>query len=80
MLTDYIAIAMRHAHYELLPDGEGFYGHIPELPGVWANADTLEDTREELREALEGWIALALTLHNPIPAIDGVEVTIARVA
>jgi predicted RNase H-like HicB family nuclease len=80
MLTDYIAIAMRHARYELLPEGEGFYGHIPQLPGVWANADTLEDTREELREALEGWIALALTQHNPIPAIEEIEVNAARVA
>lgn len=66
MLTDYIATAMRHARYELLPDGEGCYGHVPELPGVWANADTPED-------ALEGWIALAMKLHNPIPAIAGIE-------
>lgn len=80
MPTNYIAAAMRRAHYELLPEGEGFYGHIPALPGVWANAGSLEDTHAELREALEGWIALALTLHNLIPAIGGVEVTIARVA
>ncbi|HET8627281.1 MAG TPA: type II toxin-antitoxin system HicB family antitoxin [Thermomicrobiales bacterium] len=75
MPTDYIAAAMRHARYELLPEDEGFYGHIPELPGVWANADSLEDTHADLREALEGWITLALALHNPIPSIEGVEAT-----
>ena len=36
MLTDYLNAALRHAHYEQLPDGEGYYGAISELPGVWA--------------------------------------------
>ena len=60
MLTAYINAAMRKAHYEILPDGEGFFGKIENLQGVWANADTLEACREELQEVLEGWIALGL--------------------
>ena len=38
---------MRKAHYEILPDGEGYFGSITDLQGVWANADTLEACREE---------------------------------
>lgn len=72
MLTDYITAAMRRAHYELLPDGEGIYAEIPGLPGVWANGDTVEETREDLRLALESWIALALARNVPIPDLDGV--------
>ena len=53
MLTNYIQAAMRKAHYEILSDGEGYFGSIPDLQGVWANADTLEDCRKELREVLE---------------------------
>jgi hypothetical protein len=34
MLTAYIHAAMHHAHYELLPDNEGFYGEVEDLPGV----------------------------------------------
>ncbi len=28
MLTVYINAAMRKAHYEILPDGEGYFGKI----------------------------------------------------
>jgi predicted RNase H-like HicB family nuclease len=76
MLTEYINAAMRHARYEILPEDGGYYGEIPELPGVWANADTLEACREELREVLEDWIALGLAQGSPIPPIDGVAITI----
>ena len=64
MLTDYIMAALRRAHYELLPDGEGVYAEIRELPGVWATGETVEETSEDLRLALEGWIALA-----PLPVV-----------
>jgi len=72
MLTDYLNAALRRAQYEQLPDGEGYYGAIPELPGVWGNADTLEAAREDLREALEGWVTLALQQGIPIPELDGI--------
>lgn len=75
MLSEYMNAALRHAAYEKLPDGEGYYGTIPELPGVWANADTMEETREELRESLEGWVVLALQRHVPIPEMDGVSLS-----
>ena len=61
MLTAYINAAMRIAHYELLDGGEGYIGKIPGLQGVWANSDTLEACRDELREVLEEWIILGLT-------------------
>ena len=72
MLTDYITAAMRRAHYELHPDDEGIYAEIPGLPGVWANGDTVEEVSEDLRLALEGWIALALSRIVPIPDLDGI--------
>ena len=58
MLTAYINAAMQKAHYENLPDNEGYFGKIEDLQGVWANADSLEACREELREVLEEWILL----------------------
>lgn len=72
MLTKYMNAALAHAQYELLSDEEGYYASIPELPGVWGNGETIEATRDDLREALEGWIALALQRGVPVPAIDGV--------
>lgn len=80
MLTAYIHAAMHQATYELLPDGEGFYGEIPPLEGVWANATTLEGCREELQHVLEGWIILGLRLGHTIPVIDGIDLNTALVA
>ncbi len=63
MLTKYIQAAMNKARYEILPDDGSFYGEIPGFDGVWANADTLEACRDELKEVLEGWILLRVSLH-----------------
>lgn len=70
MLTNYIALAMKKAKYELLED-RSFYGEITECPGVWGNAATLELCREDLQDALEGWIILGLRLGHRFPVIDG---------
>ena len=80
MLTAYINAAMRKAHYEILPDGEGFFGKIENLQGVWANANTLEACREELQEVLEEWIALGLKMGHLLPEIDGITLNIQKVA
>lgn len=74
MISDYVRAALHRAKYELLPDNEGFYGEILDLPGVWANADGLESCREELRGVLENWIVIKLR-HNDtdFPVLDGMD-------
>ena len=76
MLTNYIRAAMRRAKYEILEDCEGFYGHVPELPGAWANADTLEACREQLEEVVEEWILLGIADHDTFPVLDGIELKV----
>ena len=73
MLTEYIQVAMHQAVYELLPDDEGFYGEVPVLPGVWANASTLEACRDALQKSLEGWVVLGLRLGHSLPVLDGID-------
>lgn len=75
MLSEYIHAALRRAHYELLDDGT-FYAEIPGLPGVLANAETLEACREELRQVLEAWIVLGLRLGHSLPEIDGISLNV----
>jgi predicted RNase H-like HicB family nuclease len=79
MLTEYIRGAMHQATYELLPDGEGYYGEISELSGVWASAPTLELCRDELRNAQEGWIVLGLRLGHTLPVIAGIDLNVPMV-
>ena len=64
MLLEYIQAALRHAKYEILPDDGSYYGEISECNGVYANAKTLENCREELREVLEEWV-LFRRFHQP---------------
>ncbi|MDZ8237796.1 MAG: type II toxin-antitoxin system HicB family antitoxin [Nostoc sp. ChiQUE01a] len=77
MLTNYIRTAMHKATYQLLEDGT-FYGEIPECQGVWANATTLEACREDLQDALEGWIMLGLHLGHTLPILDGIDLNFSK--
>ena len=80
MLTNYINAALRHAHYEILPDNQSYYGDIPNFEGVYANAKTLEDCREELAEVLEEWILFRVSRSLPLPVVDGLEIKVREVA
>ena len=76
MINQYIAVALRHAHYELFENGEGFYGSIPELAGVWARSLTLEVCRDELKSALEDWLLFSLSRQGPIPVLKGIDLVV----
>ena len=78
MLTQYLDAAMRHAHYEILPDDGSYYGEIPECPGVYATAAVLEQCRTELASVLEDWLLLRIHKNLPIPQIDGLELTVTK--
>lgn len=80
MLMNYIEAAMRQARYEILSDDGSFYGEIPGMDGVYANADTLEVCREELEEVLEEWILFRVSRSLPLPIINNIELTIKKVA
>jgi predicted RNase H-like HicB family nuclease len=79
MLTPYIQAAMARAQYDKLDDGS-FYGEIPGLNGLYANAATLEGCRSDLQRSLEDWIVFGLTNGIPIPPIDGFELSAAKIA
>jgi predicted RNase H-like HicB family nuclease len=75
MLTEYIDAALARAHYELIDDQETpYYGEIPELPGVWASAESLEHCRAELKEAVESWLLLSIQRSLPLPKLGEAEI------
>lgn len=78
MLTQYMEKSLERAEYKQLDDGTWF-AEIPDFPGVWANAPTVETCRRELLEVLEEWLILKLRDQDPIPAIEGMEMRIAEV-
>ncbi len=76
MLTRYISGAIAKAKYEILPDDGTYYGSIPDFQGVWANAKTLEECREELAEVLEEWILFRVSRNLSLPVVNGLELAI----
>ena len=76
MISSYLNAAMRRGKYEILKDDNTYYGEIPDCPGVYANAVTLEECREELLEVLEELIIFRLHKNLPLPTIEGIELEI----
>ena len=66
--------------YEILDGGEGFFGSIPSLPGVWASERTLEACRTELIFSLEDWLLFSLSRQERVPVLEGIDLTVRQVA
>lgn len=69
MLTDFLAKQLKNARYKLLKDGS-YFGEIPGIQGVWANAKNLENCRKELQEILEGWVLLKIRDNEKVPGFN----------
>ncbi len=80
MLTAYIQAAMKRATIRYLDEDGCYYGEIPGIEGVWADGPSADECRATLQEVLEEWIMVSLVQHLPIPAIDGVRLTVEKVA
>jgi len=80
MIRNYLNAALHNAHYEILPEDGTYYGEIKECCGVYANASTLEKCREELEEVLEEWVLFRVSKNLDLPIVDGVSLSIKKVA
>jgi len=69
MLTEFIAKKLKTAKYKLLEDGT-YFGHMPSIRGVWGNARTLRDCKEELREVFEEWLIIKIMNREKVPGFD----------
>jgi predicted RNase H-like HicB family nuclease len=78
MLLQYIQKALEKARYKLLDDGTWF-AEVPGFQGVWANAQTVEECRQELMEVMEEWLILKIRDRDPIPEIEGVGIEVKEV-
>jgi predicted RNase H-like HicB family nuclease len=63
--------AMDSARYEKTEEGEWF-ASIPGFAGLWATGPTIEATRKDLLEALDGWIEVTIKTGNRVPDVGAV--------
>jgi predicted RNase H-like HicB family nuclease len=71
-LTRYAKAAMMHATYEQAASTQPWYGAIPGLPDLSAQAATPEACRIALDRNLQAWLRLRSALQLPIPPMDGI--------
>jgi len=69
MLSEFIDKKLKIAQYKLLKN-RSYFGEIPGIKGVWANAKNLEDCRKELREVLEDWLLLKVRVGEKVPGFE----------
>lgn len=72
-LLHYVDAALTLADYERDEDGV-VIAIVPNVSGFFAQGDTFEEARANLRDVIEGNILLALQLGLPIPVVPGVSI------
>ncbi|MBI1760093.1 MAG: type II toxin-antitoxin system HicB family antitoxin [Acidobacteria bacterium] len=57
-------------------DEGGFWAEVPALPGCVSEGDTLAETLANIREAAQGWLAVAADriLAAPLPQTQVMEI------
>ena len=69
---EYIKAAMLRAQYEQMEDGEWF-ASIPGFDGLWAAGSSVEEARQHLIDAFDGWITVhVMRGKNRAPDVGGV--------
>jgi predicted RNase H-like HicB family nuclease len=72
-LLRYLDAALGLATYERDEDGI-VIAEVPGMSGFFAQGETFEEARANLRDAIEGNVLLALQLGLPIPEVPGVTI------
>lgn len=54
-------------------DGKYYHGYVPALPGCHTQGKTIEETRKNLAEAIDGMITVMKKHGDPIPLSDNFE-------
>ena len=71
-LSAYIEQALKIAEYEKDEDGV-VVASVPNISGFFSQGENFEEARNNLRDAIEGNLLVALQLGFEIPEIAGVE-------
>ena len=66
-LINYINKMLKKANYEYDSAIKSWCASVEELPGAYAQADTVEDVRSELAEVIEEYVFVSLQEGHPLP-------------
>jgi len=66
-LINYINKILKKANYEYDSATNSWCASVDDLPGVYAQADTIEEARSELAEVIEEYVFVSLQEGHPLP-------------
>jgi len=72
-ISRYVQAALERAEYERDENGI-IVARVPGASGFFSQGETFEEARDNLRDAVEGNLTLALQLGLPIPVLEGVPI------
>ena len=67
-IAQYIERLLRKAEYEYDPKTKSWCASVKDLPGAYAQADTVEEVRSQLAEVIEDYILVSLQEKHPLPS------------
>lgn len=66
-IEQYIENLLRKAEYEYDSETKSWCASVKDLPGAYAQADTVEEVREQLAEVIEDYILISLPKKQTLP-------------
>lgn len=66
-IAEYIENLLKKAEYEYDEETRSWCASVKELPGAYAQADTVEEAREQLAEVIEDYILVSLQDKQILP-------------
>lgn len=66
-ISEYIEKLLKRATYEYDKKTGDWCASAKGLPGAYAQADTVEETREKLAEVIEDYILVSIQERQPLP-------------
>ncbi len=63
----YIENILRKAEYEYDEETKSWCANVKELPGAYAQANSVEEVREQLAEVIEDYILVSLQERHSLP-------------
>jgi predicted RNase H-like HicB family nuclease len=67
-------VAMKFYSFQIIiekePEDEGYFAYSPTVPGCFSNGKTIEETKRNIRQAIEQHLASMLAHAQPVPQND----------
>ncbi|HCA67375.1 MAG: hypothetical protein UW39_C0016G0028 [Parcubacteria group bacterium GW2011_GWC2_44_17] len=66
-ILEYIENLLKKAQYEYDPATSSWCAYVHDLPGAYAQSDSVEEAREKLTEVIEDYILISLQKGDALP-------------